>query len=131
MRSNSAWKRRPGCRLAALQSRRCNWRTLSMDSRPPGWLEPVEPVMPSRVLARPTLPPQGPFAPPALVVAGLFTTTVPSDSRCAALAFADGLYESRCRDDGRADGPLVFRASPCPRAAPPTPPRPATRAPPD
>ena len=25
----SAWKRRPGCRLAALHSRRCNWRTLS------------------------------------------------------------------------------------------------------
>ena len=110
MRSINAWKRRPGCRLAALQSRRCNWRTLSMDSRPPGWLEPVLPVMPSRVLARPTLPPQGPFAPPALFVARLVTTTVPSDSRCAALAFADGLYEPRCRDAGCADGPLVFRS---------------------
>src|SRR6266481_749127 len=110
MRSYSAWKRRPGCRLAALQSRRCNWRTWSMDSRPPGWLEPVLPVMPLRVLARPTLPPQGPFAPPALFVAGLDTTMVPSDSRCAARAFAVGLYEPRCPDSDRADGPLVFRS---------------------
>ena len=35
----SAWKRRPGCCLAAVHSRRCNWRTLSADSRPPGWLD--------------------------------------------------------------------------------------------
>src|SRR5712691_6293553 len=131
MRSNSAWKRRPGCRLAALQSRRCNWRTLSTDSRPSGWLEPVEPVMPSRVLALPTLPTQGPFAPPALFVAGLLTTSVPSDARCAALAFAVGLYEPRCRDDGRADGPLVFRSAPCTRAAPFTPPRPTACTSPD
>src|SRR3990167_3027206 len=110
MRSISAWKRRPVCCLAARQSRRCNWRTLSMDVRPPGLLEPVEPVMPSRVLALPTLPPQGPFAPPALFVAGLVTTTVPSDSRCAALAFADGLYEPRGPDSGCADGPLVLGA---------------------
>src|SRR5579864_1990393 len=102
-----------------------------MDARPPGELEPGLPVMPSRVLARPTLLPQGPFAPLALFAASLVTTTIPSDSRCAALAFADGLYESRCRDDGRADGPLVFRPSPCSRAAPPTPPRPAARTPPD
>src|SRR5437773_4194701 len=87
--------------------------------------------MPSRVLALSTLPPQGPFAPPALFVAGLVTTMVPSDSRCAALAFATGLYEPRCRDDGCADGPLVFRSAPCTRAAPHTPPRPAARTPPD
>src|SRR5258708_19847858 len=86
--------------------------------------------MPSRVLALPTLPPQGPFAPPALFVAGLVTTVVPSDSRCAALAFAVGLYEPRCRDNGCADGPLVFRSSPCTRAAPPTPPSPPVRTPP-
>src|SRR5262245_8710859 len=128
MRSYSAWKRRPGCRLAALHSRRCNWRTLSVDLCPPGWLEPVLPVMPSRVLARPTLPPQGPFAPRALFVARLDTTTVPSDSRCATLDFASGLYEPRCPDPGCADGPLVFRSSPCPRAALHTPPRPPTRA---
>src|SRR3989442_68070 len=107
MRSINGWKRRPGCRLAALQSRRCNWRTWSMDSRPSGWLEPVLPVMPLRVLARPTLPPQGPLAPLALFVASLVTTTVPSDSRCAALVFAGGLYEPRCPDSGRADGPLT------------------------
>src|SRR5437867_9245941 len=131
LRSINAWKRRPGCRLAALQSRRCNWRTLSTDLRPSGWLEPVLPVMPLRVLARPTLPPQGPFAPPALFVASLVTTTVPSDSRCAALAFADGLYEPRCPDSGRADGSLVFRSAPCPRAAPPTPPSSIARTSPD
>ena len=73
----------------------------------------------------PTLPPQGPFAPPAFFVTGLVTTSVPSDSRCAALAFAVGLYEPRCPDAGCADGPLVFRSPPCPRAAPSTPPRPA------
>src|SRR5919197_3025673 len=87
--------------------------------------------MPSRVLARPPCPPQGPFAPRALFVARLSTTTVPSDARCAARDFAVGLYAPRCPDSGRADGPLVFRSSPCPRAAPHTPPRPATRAPPD
>src|SRR5437867_9143227 len=87
--------------------------------------------MPLRVLARPTLPPQGPFAPPALFVASLVATMVPSDSRCAALAFTVGLYEPRCPNSGRADGSLVFRASPCTRAAPSTPPRPAARTPPD
>jgi len=56
---------------------------------------------------------------------------VPSDARCAALDFALGLYEPRCPDQDRADGPLVFRSSPCPRAAPCTPPRPPARVPPD
>ena len=51
-------------------------------------------------------------------------TTIPSDSRCAALDFAFGLYEPPCPDDGCADGSLVFRTSPCTRAAPPTPPGP-------
>ena len=54
IQSIRAWKRRSGDRLAATQSRRCNWRTLSVDGRPPGELEPDKPVMPSRVLARPT-----------------------------------------------------------------------------
>src|ERR1700716_1197255 len=89
------------------------------------------PVMPLRVLALPTLPPQGPFAPPALFVAGLLTTTVPSDSRCAALAFADGLYEPRGPDSRGDDGPLVFFSSPCPRAAPPPPPSSLARTSPD
>ena len=95
----------PGC-LAATQRRRCNWRTLSMGGCPPGWLDLA--VMPSRVLARPPCPPQGPFVPLALFVARLCTTTIPSDARCAALDFTVGLYEPRCPDPGCADGPLVF-----------------------
>src|SRR6266540_5114361 len=87
--------------------------------------------MPSRVLPLPTLPPQGPFAPLALFVARLDTTMVPSDARCPALAFTVGLYEPRRPDSGRADGPLVFRSSPCPRAARRTPPRPVARTSPD
>jgi hypothetical protein len=50
-----------------------------------------------------------------------------SDSRCAALDFAFGLYEPPCRDTGCAVGPPVFRAAPCTRAAPRTPPEPAVR----
>jgi len=87
--------------------------------------------MPSRVLAPPTLPPQGPFAPRAFFVARLGTTTVPSDSRCAALDFAGGLYEPRCPDPGCADGSLVFRTAPCPRAALRTPPSSRARTSPD
>jgi len=52
----------------------------------------------------------------------LIGTTIPSDSRCVALNFAFGLYEPPCRDSGCTDGSLVFRASPCTRAAPHTPP---------
>ncbi len=63
----------------------------------------------------------------AFFVATICGTTTPSDSRCARLDFAFGLYEARCPDGGGADGPLVFRSSPCTRAAPPTPPRPAAR----
>jgi len=36
----------------------------------------------------------------------------PSDSRCTALDFAFGLYESPRPDTGRADGPLLFRIAP-------------------
>src|SRR5688500_18292282 len=85
--------------------------------------------MPSRVLAPSTCPPHGPFAPRALFVARLDASTIPSDARCAALVFTVGLYEPRCRDDGCADGPLVFRSSPCTRAAPHTPPRPPASSP--
>ena len=42
----------------------------------------------------------------------------PSDSRCAPLAFAFGLYERSCPDQGGADGSLTFRLEPCARAAP-------------
>jgi len=90
-----------------------------------GELEPVCPVMPSRVAARSTEPPQGPFPPAALFVAAIDSTTIPSDSRCAPLDFAFGLYEPVCPDTGRTDGPLVFHTAPCTRAAPHTPPRPS------
>jgi len=50
-------------------------------------------------------------------------TTIPSDSRCAARDFAFGLYAPPRPDVGCADGPLVFRAVPCTRAAPRTPSR--------
>jgi hypothetical protein len=84
-----------------------------------------------RVAARSTRPEQGSFPPAALFVAAITSTTTPSDSRCARLDFAIGLYESLGPDQGGADGPLVFRSSPCTRAAPHTPPRPAIRVPPD
>ena len=50
-------------------------------------------------------------------------TTIPSDSRCTALDFAFGLYEPPRPDKGCTDGSLVFRTSPCTRAAPHTPPQ--------
>jgi hypothetical protein len=87
--------------------------------------------MPSRVLALLTLLPQGPFAPSAFFDTDLVTTTVPSDSRCATLAFVDDLYETRGPDLGCADGSLVFRSAPCPRAALHTPPSFPARASPD
>jgi len=65
------------------------------------------------------------FVPEA--VASFSGTTIPSDSRCAALDFVFDLYEPPCRDDGGADGSLVFRGDPCTRAAPHTPPGPTTR----
>jgi len=62
-----------------------------------------------------------------LFVATIAGTTIPSDSRCAALDFVFDLYETPCPDTGCADGSLVFRAPPCTRAAPHTPPGPAVR----
>src|SRR5262245_55857031 len=76
-------------------------------------------------------PPQGPFPPDVLFVASIDGTTIPSDSRCAAPAFAVGLYGSLCRNDGRADGSLLFRSDPCSRAAPRTPEGPAALSDPD
>src|ERR1019366_5201530 len=96
----SAWKRLPGCRLAAAHSRRCSCRTFSRGLGPPGSLGPLLAAIPSRLPAPSTRPPQGPFAPVALFVATIATTTVPSDPRSAALDFAFGLYEPPCRDGG-------------------------------
>jgi hypothetical protein len=119
-----AWKRLPWNRLAAAHSRHCGCRTLPRGSRPPGLLGPVLPAIPSRLPAPATQPPQGPFPPTALFVAVIDGTTIPSDSRSTRPDFAFGLYGRARRDDGRRDGPLVFRTSPCPRAAPRTPPGP-------
>src|SRR5579863_928476 len=87
--------------------------------------------MPSRVLASPTWLSQGPFAPRTLFVVRLLTTTVPSDSRWATLAFVVDLCEPRAPDAGRPDGSLVFRSFPCPRAALHTPPSSRLRMSPD
>jgi hypothetical protein len=135
MRSYNAWKRRSGCRLAATHSRRCSCRTLSSGSCPRGWLGPGSPAMPSRLPALPTRPPQGSFPPAALFCAAfvpaarapVFGTMTPSDSRCAAVDFATGLYDAPCPDKGNADGSPEFRTPPCTRAAPPAPPGPTTR----
>ncbi len=135
MWSYSAWKRLPGARLAAHHSRRCSCCTLSRGLRPPGSLGPVLPAIPLRLPAPPTRPPQGPFPPAAFFFttfvrsarAKLSSTTVPSDSRCAAHDFAFGLYVPPCPDEGCADGSLVFRASPCTRAASHTPSEPTAR----
>jgi len=51
----------------------------------------------------------------------------PSDFRCAMAALAFGLLPPPSRDDGGADGSLVFRDDPCTRAAPRTPPRSSSR----
>lgn len=88
------------------------------------------PAIPSRLPASLARPPQGPFPPAALFFtafvsvlrATVFSTTIPSDSRCAALNFAFGLYEPLFPDEGCADGSLVFRPSPDTHAAPSTPP---------
>ena len=90
IRSNRAWKRRPGGRLAAIQSWRCRWRTLSRGFHPSGTLDPVVPVMPSYLPASPTCPSQGRFPPVALVVTTSRGTTTPSDARCAARVFTIG-----------------------------------------
>ena len=104
MRSYSAWKRLPGARLAAAHSRRCSCRTLSRGLRPPGWLgsglaghalaltcssdSTTAGTLPSGRVVRRGLRPR---------IAPGCGTTIPSDSRCAALAFAFGLYEPPCR----------------------------------
>lgn len=116
----SAWKRRPGDRLAP-RTAGVSCRTLSTGIGPRGYLGPDLPATPSRLPPPPARPPRGPFPPTGLFVAAISSTTVPSDSRCAAPDFGFGLYGPPRRDRGRADGSLLSRASPCSRAAPHTP----------
>jgi hypothetical protein len=111
MRSYSAWKRRPGSRLAATHSRRWSCRTLSGSFMTRGWLARLA-GMPSRLPPPTARSPQGPFPTPALCCAGIDGTTTPSDSRCAATAFAFGLCGAPGPDEGGTDGSLVFRTSP-------------------
>lgn len=120
MRSYSAWNRRPGDRLAAAHSRR-RCRTLSIGLRRAGELDPVLPVMPLRLPSSPIRSLSWPFPPTAFTA--LVGTMTPSDFRCAVPPLASGLLVALCRDDGGADGSLVFRNDLCPRAAPRTPPR--------
>jgi hypothetical protein len=70
------------------------------------------PGMPSRLPSLPARSSLGPFPPVALFVAAIVGTTIPSDFRCAAVAFAFGLCDALGRDGGGADGSPVFRASP-------------------
>jgi hypothetical protein len=89
------------------------------------------PSMPLRVPAPETRPECGPFPPAALFCAAIVGTTTRSDSRCTARDFASGLYARPCPDEGGADESLLFRDSPCSRAAPHTPVSPSSRRPPD
>lgn len=124
MRSYSAWNRRPGCRLATSPSRCCG---VSLRRRAHA-RRVVGPALAGHALSYNLgLTITGTFAPVALLVAAIVTTTVPSDSRCAALAFAFGLYEPPVPDLGCADGSLLLRLEPCTRAAPSTPEIPDTR----
>jgi hypothetical protein len=125
MRSYSAWNRRSGHCLAATHSRRRSSRTWS-----PGVPRAGElglPAMPLRLPSSSTCPPLRPFPPTAFFVTVLFGTMTPSDFRCAVSAFAFGLCGAPSRDDGGADGSLVFRDPPCTRAALHTPPGAAPR----
>ena len=101
MRSYSAWKRRPGCCLAASRSRLGVVALCRSGLRPRGELGPVLPAMPSRLPLRSTRPPPGPLPSGRVIRARPSSgTTTPSDSRCAALDFVLGLYEPPCPDDG-------------------------------
>jgi hypothetical protein len=98
--------------------------------RPPEDVIPPDPIhqgVKAPLRGSPGCDPESPLQllhfvdPVALFVATITGTTTPSDARCARHDFAVGLYAPRCPDPGCADGPLVFRSSPCTRAAPPYP----------
>ena len=102
IRSNSAWKRRPGSRLAARKSARWSSRTLSVGllglAAMPSHLPPS-----ARATKAGSLPSTG------VVAAGIDGTTNPSDSLPARLPFALGLWAPPSPDVGRWRGPLLFR----------------------
>ena len=102
IRSNSAWKRRPGSRLAARKSACWSSRTLST-----GLLGLA--AMPSHLPPATRATKVGPLPSTGVVAAGIVGTTNPSDSLPARATFALGLCSSRSPDVGRWVGPLLFR----------------------
>jgi len=103
IRSNNAWKRRPGSRLAARKSACWSSRTLST-----GLLGLA--AMPSHLPPATRATKAGPLPSTGVVAAGIVGTTNPSDSLPARATFALGLCSSPLPDVGRWVGPLLFRA---------------------
>lgn len=102
IRSNSAWKRRPGSRLAARKSACWSSRTLST-----GLLGLA--AMPSHLPPATRATKAGPLPSTGVVATGIDGTTNPSDSLPARIPFALGLWEPPSPDIGRWVGPLLFR----------------------
>ncbi len=102
IRSNSAWKRRPGSRLAARKSACWSSRTLST-----GLLGLA--AMPSHLPPATRATKAGPLPSTGVVATGIDGTTNPSDSLPARPPFALGLWEPSSPDVGRWVGPLLFR----------------------
>ena len=114
IRSNSAWKRRPGSRLAARKSARWSSRTLST-----GLLGLL--AMPSHLPPATCATKVGPLPSPGVVAAGIDSTTDPSDSLPARRPFTLGLWTRASPDVGRWVGPLLFRVELSSHALLPTP----------
>ena len=114
IRSNSAWKRRPGSRLAARKSVRWSSRTLST-----GLLGLA--AMPSHLPPATRATKAGPLPSTGVVAAGIVGTTDPSDSLPARPPFALGLWVPPSPDVGRWVGPLLFRVELSSHALLPTP----------
>src|SRR5688572_9458856 len=114
IRSNKAWKRRPGSRLAARKSACWSCRTLSSGllglAAMPSHLPPA-----TRATKAGSLPSAG------VVAADLVGTTHPSDSLPARPPFALGLWGPPSPDVGRWVGPLLFRVELSSHALLPTP----------
>ena len=102
IRSKSAWKRRPGSRLAARKSACWSSRTFPM-----GLLGLA--AMPSHLLPDTRATKAGSLPSTGVVATGISGTTNPSDSLPARATFALGLCSSLSPDFGRWVGPLLFR----------------------
>ena len=109
IRSNSAWKRRPGSRLAARKSACWSSRTFTT-----GLLDLA--VMPSHLPPSTRATKAGSLPSTGVVATGLDGTTNPSDSLPARRPFALGLWTPPSPDIGRWVGPLLFRVELLPHA---------------